>query len=40
MLRMVRVAIALLLLVVGTAPSAAQAEKRVAFVVGVDKYDN
>ena len=35
---MVRVAIALLLFVL--LPSVAQAEKRIAFVVGIDKYDN
>jgi formylglycine-generating enzyme required for sulfatase activity len=35
---MVRIAIALLLFVL--LPSVAQAEKRIAFVVGIDKYDN
>jgi len=35
---MVRVAIALLLFAL--LPSVAQAEKRIAFVVGIDKYDN
>jgi uncharacterized caspase-like protein len=35
---MVRVSIALLLFVL--LPSVAQAEKRIAFVVGIDKYDN